>query len=1067
MTHAFRPVVLTLALALVLAGSTFSRAHAQEWLCDPSFEDCRAPLLKFIDDETVGIDVAFWFMEDLRYADALIRRWNAGVPVRIIMDSRANASYPANVPVVDKLKASGIPMLEKTSSGIVHWKAMIFAGQNQVEFSGANFSPHAFKPEVPYVDYIDEVIYFTNEPSIVNSFKTKFDDHWTASTGFKPYANIGAPRVRVHDTFAIDPEMNFPPGQNFATRSVSRYNAETVAIDSIMFRITDTRHTDALIAAMGRGVPFRLITDRDEYRDPTRLWNAYNIDRLHAAGGQVRMEAHKGSLHQKSTLLYGLQTTIFGSSNWTSPSASSQLEHNIFTKKPWFFEYFRAQFERKWNNETGNVETMPFVPLPPDAPSYRSPANGAQNQATTVTLRWHGGLWAHKYDVYVGTEPTAMTPVALDVELGPSATDTDVLTFTVTNLQMSTTYYWQVRSRTMANVAKDGAVWSFRTTGEPPAAGEHDAVLYAAKAPVVAGNWSVVADSSAAGGARLSNPNLGAPRVTDVTAPADYFEMPFWADAGVPYRIWVRGKATGNSWQNDSIFVQFSDSVSAAGAATYRIGSGSAASVTIEDCSGCGLSGWGWNDNAYGTGALGDLLYFQTTGQHTIRVQVREDGLSIDQIVLTRDKFLDAAPGLTRDDGTILTESPGATTDGNSPPPPPPGPAEIVLHAGSGIPAGAWQIVDDFTAAGGRAAVLPDAGRSKVTTATASPADYLELTFTAAANTPYRLWFRGRATGNSKNSDSVHVQFSDAVDASGAPLYGIGTASSVEINLEHCSGCGISGWGWQDNGWGAPDALGPEIRFATDGVKTIRIQNREDGYFVDQIVLSPALYLFAAPGSNKDDATILPATQGGGDDPGDPPPPPPPPPPASEIVLHAIGATLAGAWTLVDDATAASGKAAVLPDAGRAKVKTAVAAPADYFELTFEAVANTAYRLWVRGRADGESPINDSVHVQFTDSVDLYGNPVHRIGTTSMAEVNLEDCSGCGNSGWGWEDNGWGTPETLGPQIRFATGGTKTIRIQNREDGFFIDQIVLSPAAWLYAAPGANKDDATILDPIP
>ena len=57
-----------------------------------------------------------------------------------------------------------------------------------------------------------------------------------------------------------------------------------------------------------------------------------------------------------------------------------------------------------------------------------------------------------------------------------------------------------------------------------------------------------------------------------------------------------------------------------------------------------------------------------------------------------------------------------------------------------------------------------------------------------------------------------------------------------------------------------PETLGPEIRFATDGVKTIRVQNREDGFFVDQIVLSPSNYRNVAPGLNKDDSTILPPT---------------------------------------------------------------------------------------------------------------------------------------------------------------------------------------------------------------
>ena len=66
--------------------------------------------------------------------------------------------------------------------------------------------------------------------------------------------------------------------------------------------------------------------------------------------------------------------------------------------------------------------------------------------------------------------------------------------------------------------------------------------------------------------------------------------------------------------------------------------------------------------------------------------------------------------------------------------------------------------------------------------------------------------------------------------------------------------------------------------------------------------------------------------------------------------------------------------------------------------------------------------------------------------------VSVEPCSGCGVSGWGWEDNGYGGN---GPVISFATGGQQTIRVQRREDGVSIDQIVLSAATYLYQAPGA------------
>jgi hypothetical protein len=87
------------------------------------------------------------------------------------------------------------------------------------------------------------------------------------------------------------------------------------------------------------------------------------------------------------------------------------------------------------------------------------------------------------------------------------------------------------------------------------------------------------------------------------------------------------------------------------------IGSTSAEVINLEDCFGCGLSAWGWQDNGWGTGVLGPLVYFASSGTHTLRIQVREDGLSIDQIVLSPQLYLTTAPGAVINDNTILAKS--------------------------------------------------------------------------------------------------------------------------------------------------------------------------------------------------------------------------------------------------------------------------------------------------------------------------------------------------------------------------------------------------------------------------
>src|SRR5918993_798252 len=361
---------VAIAFILLVSLSTSAEAQTGERLCDTAFEDCRAPLWALIDKETVGIDIAYWFMQDTSIANKIIARHQAGVPVRILVDPRANPTYAGNEQILNQFKAAGIPMRFKHGGGILHWKMMLFVGQNTLEFTGANYSANFFVPTTPNSNYMDEAIYFTSDPSLINSFKTKYDDLWTDTLNYSDYGNITGPLTRKYPTSAINPELNFPPSpdgvQDFANRTALNMNSESQKIDIIMYRITNARYTDMTIAAVQRGVPVRLIHEPDEYRNPARQWDSWNIDRMHMAGVQIKMRKHLGLNHQKSVVLYGKGMTIFGSSNWTGPSSNSQDEHNYFTTKSWFFQWFVNHFERKWNAPS---EFVDFTPLPPNEPS--------------------------------------------------------------------------------------------------------------------------------------------------------------------------------------------------------------------------------------------------------------------------------------------------------------------------------------------------------------------------------------------------------------------------------------------------------------------------------------------------------------------------------------------------------------------------------------------------------------------------------------------------------------------------------------------------------------------------
>jgi endonuclease/exonuclease/phosphatase family metal-dependent hydrolase len=187
--------------------------------------------------------------------------------------------------------------------------------------------------------------------------------------------------------------------------------------------------------------------------------------------------------------------------------------------------------------------------------------------------------------------------------------------------------------------------------------------------------------------------------------------------------------------------------------------------------------------------------------------------------------------------------------------------SEIVLYASEApVKKGHWGAEATTTGAGGSLLKSSNQGFSTADAPLASPANYFEMSFDAAAGTTYRVWLRLRAEGDSKWNDAVWVQFSDSTTTNGASIYRIGTASGLMVNLERCNSCGVSKWGWQNTAYWLSQHT--QIRFASSGKHTIRVQTREDGVEIDQIVLSPTKFLNSAPGALVNDSTILAKSSG-------------------------------------------------------------------------------------------------------------------------------------------------------------------------------------------------------------
>jgi hypothetical protein len=181
-------------------------------------------------------------------------------------------------------------------------------------------------------------------------------------------------------------------------------------------------------------------------------------------------------------------------------------------------------------------------------------------------------------------------------------------------------------------------------------------VMYAADADLIEG-FVLVNDATAADGRKLSSADHGWSSTEVVPSPAiaPHAGFSFSVPQAGAYRLWLRMRGQGDSKFNESVWVQFSHATRN-GAPVYRWQSSHGLLVNLEDCSNCGIQGWGWQDNSWwlNQSALVDLL----AGTQHLYILVREDGVEFDQVVLSREKFVSTPPGPLKSDNTILPRSP-------------------------------------------------------------------------------------------------------------------------------------------------------------------------------------------------------------------------------------------------------------------------------------------------------------------------------------------------------------------------------------------------------------------------
>ena len=430
--------------------------------CDSAYQNCRNELVRLIRAETQGIYTLQWYTRDTGVVAELIRKHNAGVPVRFIVDRKSETATRTGVlRQIHTMRDAGIPLREGPSK-YVHGKAFIFIGQRVIQFGAPNLSQPEWMPTTAYTNYRNENNEYHYRTSLVDSLITIYENFWTSNTYLRDYANMTtARRTRLNPIYPKDPRWSIQPMDAFSTRLITLIDRETRGIDVNVLRFESNSLANALIQRHRAGVRVRVNTDTAEYRAPSRPMVSFILDKLYAAGVPLKWRAHAGNNHEKVGVFHGQRVVVRGSSNWSpgSDRNNTNIEINFFSNPATHpedredYDYYNDKFVRRWSRST---ESKTFAPLSPGSSSYLSPANASTVYDTTPTLRFKV-QWAHYVDVYYGTSTSNLTLFRNRMRVNSNSTVSVTLP-TLTHR----TYYWRVVARTAANRTSTGPIWSFR-----------------------------------------------------------------------------------------------------------------------------------------------------------------------------------------------------------------------------------------------------------------------------------------------------------------------------------------------------------------------------------------------------------------------------------------------------------------------------------------------------------------------------------------------------------------------------------------------------------------------------
>jgi phosphatidylserine/phosphatidylglycerophosphate/cardiolipin synthase-like enzyme len=279
------------------------------------------PLASAINAARISVDVAVYSLSLYSIQDALMRAFNRGVQVRIVMESD---NMDGRVPQV--LKDAG-----NRREGLMHNKFVVI-DRAEVWTGSMNFTTAG-----AYQDNNNLIRIRSNE--VAQDYTVEFDEMFKNDFfGQDVVANTPYPSLTID---GIPLEIYFSPDDHAALRIATLLRAARQSIYFLAYSFTANDFGDILLQKARKGVQVAGVMDESQVKSNTGT----EFDAFSQAGLSVYMDGNPGLMHHKIFII-DQEIVITGSYNFSASAERTNDENVVIFFDKQIAARYLAEFQR-------------------------------------------------------------------------------------------------------------------------------------------------------------------------------------------------------------------------------------------------------------------------------------------------------------------------------------------------------------------------------------------------------------------------------------------------------------------------------------------------------------------------------------------------------------------------------------------------------------------------------------------------------------------------------------------------------------------------------------------------